>query len=1096
MTEPPILLQAAGSNVAQALLQAIVVAYLSTAKYSTGLRLDFVAMGTGSGICRLKNWTSTCQVGDIIAPHNIDFAVALAATLSQKDYQAFQDLQMYPMAYGGVVPVFNLPFQGSESLILTGPILAQIYLFNITSWCDSQILAQNPAIKEKLKSIPNPTIRVFGRADSAGASLLWTTYLANFASSNTFVNQIGVSSSPKWKQGTILAYKEVQLASFISQQSGSIGYLGLYDAKYYQLQIANIRNSEGGVVSASVTSLGYAGIGMMFGNNGDTPDRLTASLLNPKAGVTWPISGFLYLVMRKATVRPGATCQHRYETVKFWSWFYTSPLAQLLVSEYGFAPLSADLLAFVLQRLQSDITCDGQAVFMQAPIPPIPLAIPLFFKENLQFLLEGVYKAVSPQTVFAYSITNSSEDVNSFDVSLAPGTRFRSMTEKQFDSLNQISFPFAAIAYCFIYNICGKNSQGCTNPALSLNGDMIVGILSGTIKSWNDTRITTLNPNFTMVHSQIHLFYSDESKEAMLSLKNVFPSQMASFSFHPELVYADDVNSEVDVLLAVESSPHSIALLHFNSYLDTVAALPVFQNPVTISKIIRNDGSEVYPQMETIAACTLDTYDKTSNQFDLSASRNFQCYPLTVGFDFLCKKNFVERQCDSYSLGVQIASFLSWILRRGILSGAYTSFMMYPLFSASDEVYKQTKERLLRVSCNGVPILGLHTAYHYISSWAFPLALLLTCVTVCAGASFAIWIHVNRSHKIIRFAQPEFLYSIIFGAVLMVSTLVPLSLDDKNIEYYNLDGILNLSVQIPKLDTACRMAPWLYLSGFSLEFSALFVKVLRLKRIFVSNTLKKMKVTAQSMAPLLVVSLLANWVVCASWTAVAPLHWQRFPVQFNAEGFMVESYARCASDNFLSFYATCAVLQLCLLVCGMVLCYQTRNVQEDVVENKWITIVLVNMTSILLLTTLLGTFMHSSPSALFAISVLNTTVNGMGTMMFVIIPKVEMFLHNQSRVGTETSSVFRKLVMQRIDVEHLGTENDEKEGKSHDFHSVVWTGDCSGMKFHEKRCPAIPESSPPAFRHSTGQALQFHSKDKNLPNGGVLNNRIHELSSV
>jgi len=324
------------------------------------------------------------------------------------------------------------------------------------------------------------------------------------------------------------------------------------------------------------------------------------------------------------------------------------------------------------------------------------------------------------------------------------------------------------------------------------------------------------------------------------------------------------------------------------------------------------------------------------------------------------------------------------------LTFAYESLQILPVFSLNDQVYRKTRDQLLSVNCNGVSILSQPSNYNYISSWATPFAWALSSLVLFVGVGFVCWLWWKRSHQVIRFAQIEFMCLIILGAIMVTFSLIPLSLDDSGIEYYSLDGVLNLDVEVPHLNYTCTLVPWLYITGFVLEFSALFAKVFRLKKILLAKQMRKVSLTFRQMVPIVVVCLCVGWFLCALWTGVAPLHWQRMAVTYDSTDYMVDSYAHCTSAQFLGFYVAVTLFQLACLLCGMVLCYQTRKVKEDFVENKWITIVLINMITAVVLTVMLGFFMRRNPSALFGIEVINALITGFGVMFVMIAPKIQM----------------------------------------------------------------------------------------------------------
>ena len=119
---------------------------------------------------------------------------------------------------------------------------------------------------------------------------------------------------------------------------------------------------NGTVVEPSAASVGLALLddSFHFGNNGDDPALLTADLRGDPARGAWPIAGLTYLVMRKATLRSGGTCDTVRETMQFWVWFWNSKTVQSIARREGFAPLPDALADQVMQRFVTDVTCDGR----------------------------------------------------------------------------------------------------------------------------------------------------------------------------------------------------------------------------------------------------------------------------------------------------------------------------------------------------------------------------------------------------------------------------------------------------------------------------------------------------------------------------------------------------------------------------------------------------------------------------------------------------------------------------------------------------------------------------------------------------------------
>jgi len=566
-----------------------------------------------------------------------------------------------------------------------------------------------------------------------------------------------------------------------------------------------------------------------------------------------------------------------------------------------------------------------------------------------------------------------------------------------------IAFPFAGIAYCFVVNLCYPNNPDCkvgaTKISLGLTGEFIFKILTGKIYSWDDSELVKNHPYLANIDHNITVVLSEGMLEDLQELNFAFPSWMSSFVFDPSKLNAKIVSSNTAALLEVTAVPYTLTFLHYNSDIAARVLLPLSADPIMLTSVARTDGTAVLPSLDSMRACTADTYIPSTNKVNPLTSKNQACYPLTQSYRFLARKKFISPVCNDNSAVVQTMKFLAWLFKRGTLTSAYESLKILPLFSLNDQIYRKTKEQLLSVTCNGVSVLAQPSNYNYISSWATPVAWTLSGLVLFSGVGFVCWLYWKRKHQVVRFAQIEFMCLIILGAIMITFSLVPLSLDDSGIQYYSLDGVLDLGVEVPQLNTACTLVPWLYVTGFALEFSALFSKVWRLKQIFLAKQMKRISLTFRHMVPILLVCLCVGWFLCAVWTGVAPLQWQRIAVTYDSTGYMVDSYAHCTSKQFLGFYSAITLFQLACLFYGMVLCYQTRNVKEDFVENKWITIVLINMITTVTLTVMLGFFMRENPSALFGIEVINGLITGFGVMVVMIAPKIQMVHRSSPSTG-------------------------------------------------------------------------------------------------
>ena len=100
--------------------------------------------------------------------------------------------------------------------------------------------------------------------------------------------------------------------------------------------------------------------------------------------------------------------------------------------------------------------------------------------------------------------------------------------------------------------------------------------------------------------------------------------------------------------------------------------------------------------------------------------------------------------------------------------------------------------------------------YNYIGDTGRAIGYTLMGIVVAIALASMVWLVWFQNERVVRSSQPLFLFLVSFGALMMGSTIVPLSLEEPLSDY--------------SLDVACMAAPWLYVSGAVIVFSALLAK--------------------------------------------------------------------------------------------------------------------------------------------------------------------------------------------------------------------------------------------------------------------------------
>lgn len=211
-----------------------------------------------------------------------------------------------PLAMGAVVPIYNVPELRGE-LRFTSELLAKIYLGHVTKWNDPAVKAANPT---RANDLPSYDIKVVHRGtNSSGTSYIWTEFLASGDSevreaNKQFATEIGVSTTPKWREGGIGAPGNSEVAKAVQDNKGAIGYVELRFALSKNLTYGRVRNREDKFVEATLESVTAAADSILGG--ADFPRDLRFSLINPPGPRSYPISGTVWAIVYVVPKSPEA----------------------------------------------------------------------------------------------------------------------------------------------------------------------------------------------------------------------------------------------------------------------------------------------------------------------------------------------------------------------------------------------------------------------------------------------------------------------------------------------------------------------------------------------------------------------------------------------------------------------------------------------------------------------------------------------------------------------------------------------------------------------------------------------------------------------
>ena len=266
------------------------VQWAQTYQRLTGVNINYQPIGSGGGIQQIK--AKTVNFGASDKPLS-------AAELKQ------DGLTQFPTVVGGVVAVVNLP-NLKNPIVLSGSVLADIYLGKISHWNDPKIAALNAGIV-----LPNQAITVVHRSDGSGTTFLFTHYLSD--TNTSWKSQVGADTAVSWPAGVGGKGNE-GVASYVQRIKGSIGYVEYAYAEQNHLNFAQLKNQSGNIVSPSLATFAAAANYAHWNSQNNFAEILT----NEPGANSWPIAGATFILLNT----PAADAQKTAEVLKFFNWAY------------------------------------------------------------------------------------------------------------------------------------------------------------------------------------------------------------------------------------------------------------------------------------------------------------------------------------------------------------------------------------------------------------------------------------------------------------------------------------------------------------------------------------------------------------------------------------------------------------------------------------------------------------------------------------------------------------------------------------------------------------------------------------------------------
>jgi len=253
------------------LVAPLVSQWVNPVGHAFGYTLQYSSVGSGAGIAA-------------ITARTVDFG-ASDAPLTPDQASACKGCVQIPWALSATTLSYNVPGTPND-LHLTGPVIAGIYLGQITSWKDSRIQKLNPKV-----SLPDLKITPVFRSDGSGDTYAFTDYLSRV--SPAWKSKVGNATAVQFPAG-LGGKGNAGVAGVIANTKGAIGYISAAYTLSNHLRVAAVKNANGYFATP-----GLRGIAAAATTVKSVPTNNEMHIVDPPKGakLAYPISTFTYVIV-------------------------------------------------------------------------------------------------------------------------------------------------------------------------------------------------------------------------------------------------------------------------------------------------------------------------------------------------------------------------------------------------------------------------------------------------------------------------------------------------------------------------------------------------------------------------------------------------------------------------------------------------------------------------------------------------------------------------------------------------------------------------------------------------------------------------------
>lgn len=310
------------------------------------------------------------------------------------------------------------------------------------------------------------------------------------------------------------------------------------------------------------------------------------------------------------------------------------------------------------------------------------------------------------------------------------------------------------------------------------------------------------------------------------------------------------------------------------------------------------------------------------------------------------------------------ASILVRVQPQNLTRGEYFTLIS---ISTKDELYGWCYTRLINIKLS----LSLHSR---VDTYIYPVASspsgvffsILAVVLIATSIALAVVMWIYREEDVIRASSVNFCLIIIFGSILVYSSL--------------------FFWEVEPTSRVCMGRAWFGFLGFSLVLGCLTAKNYRIWKIFKNSKLRKIRLSDQQLLFVVLGLLSFDVIILVIWEIVDPMVPYLYTSTLLEEN---EAFYDCNSDHLSIWVTILFAEKLALVLLGCLLAFKTRSkVLDKYNESKIIGFSMYNILIIATLCILLVTMLDSAVQVTFSFVSIGILIPVGSTMLALFLPKL------------------------------------------------------------------------------------------------------------